>query len=105
PRTGPVRPMRAKGKHLARDIADPPFLPGFVICDGPLASWSLQGATMKYMRPEDIPRFVQDIVALGCEICAIGYVGYVIGDADLPWEKYEAVSPALKKIGETYGDR
>lgn len=60
---------------------------------------------MNYMRPEDIPQFVQDVVSLGCEICAIGYVGYVIGDADLPLERYEAVSPALRKISETYGDR
>jgi hypothetical protein len=60
---------------------------------------------MKYMRPEDIPQFVQDVVALGCEICAIGYVGYTIGDADLPLEKYGAISPALRRISVIYGDR
>jgi hypothetical protein len=67
--------------------------------------FSARGIEMKYMRHEDIPQFVQDVVALGCEICALGYVGYTIGDADLSWKQYQAISPALRRISETYGDR
>ena len=58
---------------------------------------------MKLMKAEQIPQFVQDVVALGCEICAIGDVHYVFGDADLPIERAEALAPEFLRINETYG--
>ena len=60
---------------------------------------------MKLMKAEQIPQFVQDVVALGCEICAIGDVHYVFGDADLPIERAEALAPEFLRINETYGCR
>ena len=60
---------------------------------------------MKLMKAEQIPQFVEDVVALGCEICAIGDVGYVMGDADLPIERAEAIQPDLKRLDQTYGSR
>lgn len=50
---------------------------------------------MKLMKAEQIPQFVEDVVALGCEICAIGDVGYVMGDADLPIERTEVIIGGL----------
>lgn len=60
---------------------------------------------MKLMKPEQIPQFVQDLVNLGCDICAIGDVGYVFGDADLSSEKADAIAPDLRRLKETYGSR
>lgn len=60
---------------------------------------------MKLMKPEQIPQFVQDLVDLGCEICAVGDVGYLFGDADLSGEKVDAIAADLRRIKETYGSR
>ncbi len=35
------------------------------------------------MLEKQIADFVKDIIATGCDICAIGTTGYLIGDADL----------------------
>ncbi|MER8766963.1 hypothetical protein [Mesorhizobium sp. M0968] len=60
---------------------------------------------MKQMKTDQIPLFVQDIVALGCEICAVGDFGYVIGDADLSLHRLEAIQPQLRRLDQTYGCR
>ena len=57
------------------------------------------------MKPEQIPQFVQDLVDLGCDICAIGDVGYVFGDGDLSSERAEELAPEFRRINETYGYR
>ncbi|EHK56781.1 hypothetical protein [Allomesorhizobium alhagi] len=57
------------------------------------------------MKEEDIPAFVQAVVDTGCNICAIGHVGYVIGDVDLPWSQQEEIQPRLREISETFGER
>jgi hypothetical protein len=57
------------------------------------------------MTEEDIPAFVEAIIETGCNICAIGQVGYVIGDVDLPWRRQEEIAPRLREISETFGDR
>ena len=59
----------------------------------------------KLMREEQIPDFVADIVATGCDITAIGSDAYTIGDADLPDPKCYEVQPELHRIGEHYGSR
>lgn len=60
---------------------------------------------MPRMTEDQIPSFVRDIAATGCNITAIMGVGYVIGDADLPDERYEEVAPELKRISDLYGER
>ncbi|MER8775784.1 hypothetical protein [Mesorhizobium sp. M0977] len=57
------------------------------------------------MQEKDIPAFVQSVVDLGCDICAIGHFGYVFGDVDLPPAHREAIQPQLRLIDETYGKR
>lgn len=37
----------------------------------------------RVMLESEIPAFVVDMIAIGCDICAIGHDSYVIGDADL----------------------
>ncbi|MEI8697001.1 MULTISPECIES: hypothetical protein [unclassified Mesorhizobium] len=46
---------------------------------------------MKTMQEKDIPAFVQSVVDAGCNICAIGNLGYVFGDADLTPAQRRAV--------------
>lgn len=58
-----------------------------------VASYTHPVTSMKQMKTDQIPLFVQDIVALGCEICAVGDFGYVIGDADLSLHRLEAIQP------------
>lgn len=55
----------------------------------------------KLMQPEEIPAFVSDIIEAGCNICAIGHDGYVIGDI----EEMDAARDELKRIVIAYGDR
>ncbi|MER8816310.1 hypothetical protein [Mesorhizobium sp. M0965] len=57
------------------------------------------------MQEKDIPTFVQSVVDLGCDICAVGHFGYVFGDVDLPPAQREAIQPQLRLIDETYGER
>lgn len=59
---------------------------------------------MNRMNPEDIPDFVAEVVATGCDITAVAD-GYVVGDADLTGAQYEKAAPILKEIGERYGER
>ncbi|MFN7025202.1 MAG: hypothetical protein ACK4QP_11900 [Pseudorhizobium sp.] len=41
---------------------------------------------MNKMREEQIPDFVKEVVATGCDMCAVGGEHYLIGDADLSEE-------------------
>lgn len=59
----------------------------------------------RLMLESEIPAFVDDMIATGCDICAIGHDGYVIGNADLTEEEYQAAEPELIRIDEKYGDR
>jgi hypothetical protein len=56
------------------------------------------------MREADIPFFVQAVIDTGCDICAVGHVGYVLGDADLTPQEQEAIEPRLREITEMFGD-
>ncbi len=60
---------------------------------------------MHKMRPVDIPAFVEEVAATGCNITGIAGVGYVIGDADLPDDQLAEVMPKLSAITESYGKR
>jgi hypothetical protein len=60
---------------------------------------------MKVMQSSEIPAFVDEVAATGCDITAVPGVGYIIGDADLPKEAYRKVEPELRRISQHYGER
>jgi hypothetical protein len=60
---------------------------------------------MKMMSEDQIPDFVQEVAATGCNITAVLGIGYVIGDSDLSDDDYEVASAQLKKISARYGER
>ena len=60
---------------------------------------------MHSMKSEDIPAFVEEVAATGCNITGIAGVGYLIGDADLPDDQFEEVMPKLSEITDAYGKR
>ncbi|OBQ68251.1 hypothetical protein EB233_31600 [Mesorhizobium erdmanii] len=53
------------------------------------------------MRSSDIPAFVAKVIETGCDICAIGHSGYVLGDV----EEMVAAEDELRRIDEEFGDR
>jgi hypothetical protein len=57
------------------------------------------------MRDEDIPAFVEAVIETGCNICAVGQLGYVLGDVDLPPHRQEEIAPRPREISETFGER
>jgi hypothetical protein len=57
------------------------------------------------MREGDIPFLVQAVIDTGCDTCAVGRVGYVLGDADLTPQEQEAIEPGLREINEMFGER
>jgi hypothetical protein len=57
------------------------------------------------MREADIPFFVQAVIDTGCDICAVGQVGCVLGDADPTPQEQDGVEPRLREITEMFSDR
>lgn len=57
------------------------------------------------MQETQIPDFVSEVAATGCDICAVGHDSYLIGDADLSDEDYERIAPVLSEIEDRYGKR
>lgn len=55
----------------------------------------------RVMKPSEIPDFVNELIAAGCDISAVGHDMYVIGDV----EKSDAAIKEVRRIGEKYGDR
>lgn len=60
---------------------------------------------MKRMRHDQIPQFVADVIALGCNIRAIGQFSYVFRDADLSVDQYDAVYDDPVMLALRYGSR
>lgn len=60
---------------------------------------------MKQMSPDDIPAFIDEVIATGCRPIAVGDRMYIIGDADLPEPLCHDVQPVLQEIGRRYGTR
>ena len=56
---------------------------------------------MKLMQASQIPAFVDEIIKAGCDICAVGHHGYVLGD----FEEMDEARDELARISEAYGDR
>ncbi|NTG30115.1 hypothetical protein G6K88_31300 [Agrobacterium rhizogenes] len=57
------------------------------------------------MSRDQIPEFVDAVLATGCDICAFAQNGYVIGDSDLPPEIPDSVREELHRIGQQFGER
>ncbi|RWM09765.1 MAG: hypothetical protein EOR72_25960 [Mesorhizobium sp.] len=55
----------------------------------------------RLMKASEIPAFVDQVVKAGCDICAIGHHGYVIGDI----EEQIAADEELERTSEEFGDR
>ncbi|BCH05735.1 hypothetical protein MesoLj131b_77340 (plasmid) [Mesorhizobium sp. 131-2-5] len=55
----------------------------------------------RLMKPSEIPAFVDQVIEVGCDICAIGHKGYVLGDL----EEMVATAEDLQRICEKFGDR
>ncbi|WP_318036882.1 hypothetical protein [Mesorhizobium sp. AR02] len=60
---------------------------------------------MKQMREEDIPAFVREVAATGCDICAVGPGYYSLGDSDVPRGKRRGLYKKLAEIEVRYGSR
>ncbi|WP_366509272.1 hypothetical protein [Mesorhizobium sp.] len=60
---------------------------------------------MKRMQEKDIPAFVQDVVATGCDICAVSPSCYSLGDTDVPRDKRRELYKKLGEIDAHYGSR
>lgn len=54
------------------------------------------------MTEDEIPQFVDEVLATGCDILAIGADGYVIADCDLPEDVSKAAEPALERVTDKY---
>lgn len=57
------------------------------------------------MTEDQIPEFVEAVLATGCEMCAIGTTAYVFGDADLTREHQDRIADELNRIDDYFGDR
>jgi hypothetical protein len=59
---------------------------------------------VKQMSPDDIPAFIEEVMATGCRPIAVAK-GWIIGDADLPEPECSNIQPVLRQIREKYGER
>ncbi|WP_430246516.1 hypothetical protein ACQY1M_25145 (plasmid) [Neorhizobium sp. DAR64861/K0K2] len=57
------------------------------------------------MTEEQIPEFVDAIIATGCPICAIGHEFYVLGEIDVPDQDFDRVVKEVQAISKRYGER
>lgn len=55
----------------------------------------------RVMKSDEIPDYVAEMIAAGCDICAVGHFTYVTGDMN----PSEAARNKVERIGEKYGDR
>lgn len=60
---------------------------------------------MKRMQENDIPAFVQEVAATGCDICAVGPAYYTMGDSDVPRGRRRGLYKKLAEIDARYGSR
>ncbi len=55
----------------------------------------------RQMAASEIPAFVADVIAAGCNICAVGHDKYVLGDI----EEQDRAKDELDRILVKYGNR
>ena len=53
------------------------------------------------MKLSEIPDFVDEVIAAGCAICAVGHDTYVLGEV----HEIELAHEKLRQIDDRYGDR
>lgn len=57
------------------------------------------------MTENQVPEFVDAIIATGCPITAVGHEIYVFAEIDLPDEDIDRVVQEIHAICERYGER
>lgn len=57
------------------------------------------------MTEDQVPEFVDAVIATGCPICAAGHEPYVFAEIDLPPEDIDRVSAEVHDIRRAYGER
>lgn len=57
------------------------------------------------MTEDQVPEFVNAIVATGCPITAVGHDIYVFAEIDLPDEDIDRVAEEIRAICQHYGER
>lgn len=57
------------------------------------------------MTEDQVPEFVDAIIATGCPITAVGHDIYVFAEIDLPDEDIDRVVEEIHAICEIYGER
>lgn len=57
------------------------------------------------MTEDQVPEFVDAIIATGCPISAVGHDIYVFAEIDLPDEDIDRVAAEIHAICERYGER
>lgn len=57
------------------------------------------------MRKDQIPDFIEEIIATGCPITAVGEDMYVFAEMDAPEEDVDRIAEEVHAICERYGPR
>ncbi|WP_312620082.1 hypothetical protein [Agrobacterium pusense] len=57
------------------------------------------------MRKDQIPDFIEEIIATGCPITAVGHDMYVFAEIDAPEEDVDRISGEVQAICDRYGVR
>jgi hypothetical protein len=57
------------------------------------------------MTEDQVPEFVDTIIATGCPISAVGHDIYVFAEIDLPDEDIDRVAAEIHAICDRYGER
>lgn len=57
------------------------------------------------MTEDQVPEFVDAILATGCPICAVGHDTYVFAELDVPEDEFECVVKDVAAICGRYGQR
>lgn len=57
------------------------------------------------MTEDQVPEFVDAIIATGCPITAVGHEIYLFAEIDLPDEDIDRVTEEIRAICKRYGER
>ena len=57
------------------------------------------------MRKDQIPDFIEEIIATGCPITAVGHDMYVFAEIDAPEEDVDRIAEEIQVICDRYGER
>lgn len=57
------------------------------------------------MRKSQIPDFIEEIIATGCPMTAVGYDMYVFAEIDAPEDEVDRIGEEVQAICDRYGAR